>query len=336
MLQIPKEALTVADPFPEIVGQTRVKSELASALLAGRHVLIVGPSGVGKTTLAREVARLLPRMEVADCGFNCEPDRPICPRCSSGKAQPRKVVEGSARFIRVQGSPDLTAEDLIGDIDPGKAMVFGPLSIEAFSPGKLFKANNGVLFFDELNRAPEKLQNALLQALEERKVTIGSYDVDLESNFIFIATMNPGDSSTEKLSEVLLDRFDLVRMGYPESIEQESEIVLRKGRRAAVHFPNQLLKLGLAFVRALRAHKQIERAPSVRATIGLYERAQANAVLRGSREVELQDLTAAMLSVLGHRIKLKPAAEYAISTEAFVEQEFKAFLEANKNLGGCL
>ena len=76
----------------------------------------------------------------------------------------------------------------MGDIDPIKAMKFGPLSMEAFTPGKVFKANRGVLFFDELNRCPEKLQNALLQVLQEKKATIGSYDVDIDADFIFIAT----------------------------------------------------------------------------------------------------------------------------------------------------
>src|SRR3989339_812615 len=111
------------------------------------------------------------------------------------------------RFVRVQGSPDLAAEDLLGDIDPIKALKFGPTSLEAFSPGKIFRANNGILFFDELNRCPEKLQNALLQVLEEGKATIGSYDIDFDVDFLFIGTMNPEDISTEPMSDVLLDRF---------------------------------------------------------------------------------------------------------------------------------
>ena len=65
------------------------------------------------------------------------------------------------------------------NIDPIKALQYGPLSIEAFTPGKIFKANNGILFFDEINRCSEKLQNALLQVLAEKRVTIGSYDLDL-------------------------------------------------------------------------------------------------------------------------------------------------------------
>ena len=132
--------------------------------------------------------------------------------------------------MRVQGSPDLTAEDLLGDIDPIKALQFGPLSLEAFTPGKIFRANQGILFFDEVNRCPERLQNALLQVLEEGKATIGSYVLEFPASFLFIGTMNPEDSSTEKLSDVFLDRFDMIYLGYPESLDIEKAIVLRKER----------------------------------------------------------------------------------------------------------
>ena len=191
------------DALQDILGQQDIKHHLKSALLCGRHIIVVGPPGIGKTTLAKNVAKLLPEIEVNDCGYNCSPSKPLCPTCRLDKnikstEKIRKIkIAGMQRFVRLQGSPDLTAEDLIGDIDPIKAMKFGPLSLEAFTPSKIFKANNGVLFFDELNRCPEKLQNALLQVLEEKKATIGSYDVDLAADFVLIATMNPHDSSTE-------------------------------------------------------------------------------------------------------------------------------------------
>src|SRR3990167_3454657 len=196
--ELTRNLMQEKDTFPDIIGQDNVKQAVKSALLSERHIILVGPPGIGKTTLAKNIAKIL------------------------GKKTP---------FVRVQGSPDLTVEDLLGDIDPIKALKYGPLSIEAFTKGKIFKADKGILFFDELNRCPEKLQNALLQVLEERKATIGSYDVDFEINFIFIGTMNPEDASTEKLSDVLLDRFDLVYMHYPETLQLEKEIVLKKGKK---------------------------------------------------------------------------------------------------------
>ncbi len=319
------------DPLNDIIGQDKVKHELKSALLIGRHVLIIGPPGIGKTTIAKNIAKILPDMEVNDCPYHCDPQNPTCPECKMGKSK-KKKVSGVERFVRIQGSPDLTAEDLIGDIDPAKAMEFGPLSIEAFSPGKIFKANNGVLFFDELNRCPEKLQNALLQALQEGYVTIGSYDVDLNTNFIFVGTMNPEDSNTEKIADVLLDRFDVIYMSYPETLQTEIEIVKKAGRKL-VTFPDKLLTLGILFVRLLRENKDLEKTPGVRASIGLYERAQSNAFLAGRTTVTGNDFKDAIISVIAHRIKLKPSIGYLKTEIDFVREQIEKFISEHEKKG---
>src|SRR3989338_7456673 len=276
------------DPFQDIKGQENTKLGVKSALLSSRNILIIGPPGVGKTTLAKNVAKMLPQ---------------------KGK--------NNAKFVRIQGSPDLTVEDLLGDIDPIKAMKYGPLSLEAFTKGKIFKADNGILFFDELNRCPEKLQNALLQVLSEKKATIGSYDVDFDLNFIFIGTMNPEDSSTEKLSDVLLDRFDLIYMSYPESTEIEKKIIKTKGVKLDVEFPERLMTVVVDFIHDLRSDEKLEKKPSVRASLGLYERAQANALLKGKKSVSFTEVEEAVVSVLSHRISLKPSVKYLQDTRQY-------------------
>lgn len=304
-----QKALLGKDTFPDILGLETTKKQLKSALLMNRHVLIIGPPGTGKTTLAKNVAKII-----------------------AGK-------EAEQKFVRVQGSPDLTVEDLLGDIDPIKAMKYGPSSKEAFNPGKIFKADGGILFFDELNRCPEKVQNALLQVLEEGKATIGTYLVDFPANFVFIGTMNPEETAaTEKLSDVLMDRFDIVHMTYPDNHEIEKQIVLAKGEKRNTSFPDDLLTLAIQFVRDLRESKELQKKPSVRASIGLYERAQANAMLRKAKEVSSEDISEAMISVLSHRIELKPSVKYLQTSEEFLAKEYAQFVQEHKELerGGGL
>ncbi|MEM4756357.1 MAG: AAA family ATPase, partial [Candidatus Woesearchaeota archaeon] len=197
-----------------------------------RHCIIVGAPGIGKTTLAKEVAALLPPITVNDCGFCCIPKQEQCPICKQAiekkKTIPTVTLKGQERFVRIQGSSDLAIEDLLGSIDPIKALTYGPYSLEAFTPGIIFRANYGILFFDEINRSPEKVQNALLQVLEEHEASIGNYKVVLPAKFILIATMNPEDSSTERLSDVFIDRFDVINMDYPQTVEQELAILKTK------------------------------------------------------------------------------------------------------------
>ena len=330
--QLEKVFLAEKDPFTDILGQENTKQSLKSALMMNRHIIIVGAPGIGKTTLAKNVANLLPEIEVVDeCSYHCDPKAPICPQCRINKSLKAKKIKGYERFVRIQGSPDLTVEDLLGDIDPIKAMKFGPLSLEAFTPGKIFKANRGILFFDEINRCPEKLQNALLQVLEERKATIGSYDVDIDADFIFIGTMNPNDSSTEKLSDVFLDRFDLVYMTYPETVDVEKEIVKLRGKKS-VEFPEKLLHFIVYFVRLLREDDKLAKKPGGRASIGLYERSQSNALLKNRKRVSLEDIEEVIVSVLSHRIELKPSVKYLQSPKEFIEEEFRKAMNSYEEL----
>src|SRR3989338_3303465 len=99
--KIKDKLLQEEEIFTDIIGQEHVKQQLKNTLLANRHVLIMGSPGIGKTTLAKSLSSIVPKKN---------------------------------NFIRIQGSPDLAVEDLLGDIDPIKAMKYGPLSKEAFNP----------------------------------------------------------------------------------------------------------------------------------------------------------------------------------------------------------
>ncbi len=347
-----KKIFLKVDLSPSVFGQESVKKQIKSALISGRHMIIVGPPGVGKTTLAKDIASHLPDVEASESIMDLISIKDLDKKKSKVKSNPdvnsnSKTLNSNnknyndeenqssqfiGRFIRVQGSPDLTAEDLIGDIDPINAMKYGPLSIEAFTPGKIFKAHKGILFFDEVNRCSEKLQNSLLQVLEEGKATIGSYEVDFNADFIFIGTMNPKDFSTENLSDVFLDRFDLINMSYPETLDIEKNIVHERSKHLldlANKQNKKIFGIIVAFVRSLRNSAKLEKFPSVRATIGVFERAQANALIANRSKLVVEDFKEALDSVLSHRIKLKPSVKYLQSPNEVLDEEFKAFTKAN-------
>ncbi|MBN1175735.1 AAA family ATPase [Candidatus Woesearchaeota archaeon] len=311
------------NPFPSIVGLADIKKQVVSALMLHRHIVLVGGPGMGKTTLVKDIASFIKPQVLTDDKFHTTPDC-ICP-AQDPNVKTREFT-GDELFVRVQGSPDLTVEDLIGDIDPIKAMEFGPLSAQAFTPGKIFKANNGILFFDELNRCSQRLQNALLQVLEEGRVTIGNFDVDIPVDFVFVGTMNPEDTNTEPLSDVLLDRFDLIYVHYP-TLQKDEEVIVRKRGKEICDFPTVLFSQMITFVRDLRRNPDLEKIPSVRASIGLYEQAQALAILNGKDTVRGIDIYEALPIVIGHRIKLKPSVAYVKNPLKYVKDEFSKFCD---------
>lgn len=325
------------DILSVIVGQEEAKEKILASILAGHHILIEGPPGIGKTTLTKHIASALPPvMGVKDCPYHCNPIIPVCPTCrlkaAGEKSLETEQVKGIKRFVRIQGSPDLTAEDLLGDIDPSMAFKYGPQDYRAFTPGKLLRGNRGVVFFDEINRVPEKLQNALLQVLEEGMATIGPYDVDYPANFIMVATMNPREhAGVEELSDVLLDRFDVVKMTYPETPEREKEILKKYGLRFdGIEIPENAIDAIVKLVRATREEpwsKELEQGASVRAGLSLYEKIQALALLNSRKRSDIDDIRKMATSALGSRIKTSPDSRFYEDHFGFIEELTEKVLE---------
>ncbi len=217
---------------------------------------------------------------------------------------------------RVQGTPDLLPVDVTGS----SVLRDGQFT---FVPGPVF---TNVLLVDEINRATPRTQSALLEAMQERQVTVEGTTRPLPDPFLLLATQNPIEyEGTFALPEAQLDRF-LVRisLGYPDD-EQERRIARRY--RAArdpltavpavldgatvialretvreIHVSDEVEGYVTALVRATRTHPDIALGASPRASVALYRCSQAAAFLDGRDFVRPDDVKTIALSVLAHRL----------------------------------
>jgi MoxR-like ATPase len=252
-----------------IVGRALETEALHACLAAGRHVLLEGPVGVGKTSLARSV-----------CGNLGRP------------------------LLRVDGDGRYSENKLVGYFDPPAVLAQG-YRPEHFVAGPLVVAmrTGGVLFVNELNRMPEGVQNVLLPALDEGLLVVPNLgEVRAAPGFALVATQNPAEFvATGALSEALLDRFELVRLDY-QSEAEECAIVEQDCTGAP---PAPLIAAAVALTRATRTDPRFRRGASVRAAIAIADiAARLNGdVLRAARlalptRVELMDATATPLAAV--------------------------------------
>jgi len=228
-------------------------------------------------------------------------------------------------FRRVQFTPDMLPSDLTGTV----ALRAGEL---AFRPGPIF---TGLLLADEINRTPPKTQAALLEAMQERQVTVDGEPHPLPDPFLVVATQNPIEyEGTYPLPEAQLDRFLVkVEVGYPSEEEELAMLGLEhRGvqptgleRVQAVAGPDDLLRAReevdqtdvaeevaaylVALVRQTRALPSVERGASPRAAVHLLAASRAAARLAGRSFVTPDDVAAMAPAVLRHRIGLTPDAE---------------------------
>jgi MoxR-like ATPase len=235
-------------------------------------------------------------------------------------------------FHRIQFTPDLLPADLIG------TLIFDPESRKfEIRKGPVF-AN--IILADEINRAPAKVQSALLEAMQERQVTIGGETYPLEDPFLVLATQNPIEQEgTYSLPEAQVDRFMLkLAIGYPDK-DDEVEILRRMGRFRpsleidAVMSAQDILRLRqtadeiyldekieryiVTLVDAtrnparygLKIGNLIRYGASPRGTIALARAGKAEALLRGRPYVSPQDVKAIALDVLRHRVAVSYEAE---------------------------
>jgi MoxR-like ATPase len=271
-----------------IVGNQNTIELILTALIAHGHVLVEGAPGIAKTTLVKTLANAL-----------------------------------DIDFKRIQFTPDLLPSDLIG------ASIYNPKKQEfEIKKGPLFAH---VILADEINRAPAKVQAALLEAMQERQVTISAETFKLDEPFFVFATQNPLEQQgTYPLPEAQIDRFMFkLLMHYPSM--HDEKLILKKSQvpytSAAFFNKSDLIKIQelskkiyiddrvvdyiVRIVDATRnpehhglkeLKKYILHGASPRATLSLYQGAQAQALLKGRSFATPDDIKKIATAVLRHRI----------------------------------
>jgi MoxR-like ATPase len=254
-----------------------------------------------------------------------------------GKTLLSKSLAGAlgGTFKRIQGTSDLMPSDITGThlFDAAK-------NAFEFRHGPLFA---DVVLFDEINRAGPRTQSALLEAMEERQVSVDRVLFALPADFLVIATQNPREfEGTYPLPESQLDRFMLrLDLTYP-ALDAETQVLTRytgvaaqparavsnpvsaqlvqEARAAAeqVHFSPELCAYVLAIAKASREHAQLSLGLSTRGALALLRAARIFAGIEGSEFVAADDVKAMALMVLPHRLMLTGDALLADVTEADV------------------
>lgn len=292
------------------------QEEIISTLHTGHHLLILGPPGCGKTVLAEKIGRILEDIEVVKgCPVNCSPDNPNCPWCldkNNGSKVEVEVMPGSHRIKRVQGSPELVPEDLIGVLDPDSAAFeYGLHDIRSFTPGKLLRANRGILILDFLDRIPERVLNVLLYALEGDTLTIGSYEEKIPLDIMVLAT--GGDRVLKTLSLDMIDHFDLIKLDYMEEMEEERHVVMDREGWKGEEFDN-----ALEIVRRTREHTDLQRGVSTRGGIRFAELIPVHKRLKVEGNDDI--LRRASVVSLPHRVEVAPHADAVRTPEEIIEE----------------
>jgi MoxR-like ATPase len=303
-----------------IIGQEQVIEQLAICLFARGHALLMGVPGLAKTLLVSSVAQTF------DLSFN-----------------------------RIQFTPDLMPADITGTDIIQESGVGGKREFE-FIKGPVF---SNIVLADEINRAPAKTQSAMLEAMQENKVTVLGHTYTLQPPFFVLATQNPIEQEgTYPLPEAQLDRFMfLIEVDYP-SAEEEKRIArettgtarqtlshLLDGQKVLafqqlvrrVPVPEHLYEYAVQMVRKTRPG-QPESPQWIKDTVGwgagpravqyLILGAKSRAALRGSYMASLEDLESVAPSVLTHRVITNFTAEsQGMTSKKIVERLIKEMRE---------
>ena len=239
---------------------------LTVALQAGRHVVIEGPPGTGKSTLLRDIAR-----------------------------QAGRVV------VFAEGNAELTPARLIGQYDPALVLAGGYVP-DSFTDGPLLRAMRAgaLLYLEEFNRVPEETLNVLITVLAEGEIAVPRLGmVQADPGFRLVAAMNPFDAiGTARVSQAIADRICRVVLGYQNAAGEREITAAATGRR------DRVVEFAVALTRATRDHPDVRMGSSVRGAIDLVELMTGLARLRGEPGLAYATARDAAHAALSGRIRL--------------------------------
>lgn len=271
-----------------ILGKKDTVELAVICLLSKGHLLIEDIPGVGKTMLARSLARSL-----------------------------------DASFGRIQFTPDMLPSDITG------VSIYNQANQEfEYRPGPV---TSEIVLADEINRATPKTQSALLEAMQERTVTVDGITHQLPELFMVIATQNPIEhEGTFRLPEAQLDRFLMrIRLGYPqlndelnildgqqyqhpidelEAVVSVEEVLQAQEAIKQIHIALPVKRYIVEMVQYTRDHNDVYLGSSPRGSLGIYRASQARAAIQGRDYVTPDDIQGIAEPILGHRLILAPGA----------------------------
>lgn len=290
----------------------KIKWDLCTSVLNGHHLLIVGPTGSGKSTLALGIAQLLGEREAAkNCPMNCAPAHYECPWCQIKGNSDVIIKSGSARAVRIQASYQLSVEELLGGPDPEMVLKYGLQDIRAFQPGKILRAQHGILIIDGIDQLSGSAQ-AILRYFLEGELVLPEYDETIPLDTVVVATVTP--EGLKKLDSSIRDHFDIVNLDYLESYSQEQKLLTVTNK--------ELGKKAIEIVRQTRLDERLERGASTRALIKFGDVLNSFEQIGGSNSQVDRFYRAAQLA-LPHRIRLDASIKGTISREQVVEEHLQ-------------